>query len=359
MKYIFRSAITVILLQLTIAAQYEVRVINQSLMPEGYFFDVAIKAAYDDFLMGSYQCIFDFNNEFSLQPLSFEYIEGTSQLTNKPIVNTGIQSDDSILKLCFAGGAGEDLVTSEYIKIGSFVVRGSFPSKEDLDINWSFSGNINTIIADETFNDITTPQTHLVEEVALPVELVSFNAEYKNANITLNWETATELNSYGFQVERRREEEIDFISLDLVKSLGGSAGYKYNWTDKNNLLPGKYIYRLKQLDTDGSFEYLPSIEVVVNRPMAYKLYQNFPNPFNPSTSIKYSLKENSRVELNIYDIRGKLIDIISDNIQESGNHSFEWAAGNYASGIYICQLRAISVESGELYSSIIKMILLK
>lgn len=359
MKYIFRSAITVILLQLTIAAQYEIRVINQNYTTEGYFFDVAIKSEGDDFLMGSYQCIFDFTNDLSVQPQSFEYIEGTSQLTNEPIVNTGIQSDDSILKLCFAGSAGEDLITSEYIKIGSFVLRGSFLGEDNLALKWSFSGNIATIIADEEFNDITSPQTHLIEEVALPVELVSFKAEYKNENITLNWETATELNSYGFQVERRREEEIDFVSLVLVKSLGGNAGNKYNWTDKNDLLPGKYIYRLKQLDTDGSFEYLPSIEVVVNRPMAYKLYQNYPNPFNPSTNIKYSLKENSRVELNIYDIRGKLIDKISDNTQESGNHSQEWIADNYASGIYICQLRAISIESGAVYSSIIKMILLK
>jgi|GEM_PF-7078565 len=346
-------------LHLNIAAQYEIRVVNQKITKEGFLFDLAIKSTEADFLLGSYQCIFGFNNNLLKNTqLEFRYLESTSQLNNAPAI-TSIEVDEDTAKLCLAAGAGKDTIFSGYRRIGTFALLGINDNQDSLNLQWSFNGNIRTILADAEFNDISIPQNHIIEESPLPVELLTLNAVIFKESVLLKWETITELNNFGFMVERKRGEDKEYKALGLVKATGGSENQKYSFRDKDILAPGTYKYRLKQMDNDGTYEYLKSIEVVIDKPLVYTLYQNYPNPFNPSTIIKYSLKENSRVELNIFDITGKLIDKLSDNIQESGVHSIEWVAGKHASGIYICQLRTISIESGERFSSIIKLILLK
>lgn len=360
MKHILRLLIFLLLLQFDLLAQYEIRVVNQKLTPETFRFDVVIRSLSTEALvMGSYQCIFNFNNSFYSGDSQFKYIEESSDLTNEPEVNTGIQSDEGIMKLCFAGSPGADTITSDYRRIGTFELTAGIPNLDSLAIQWSFDGNIETIIADADYNDITTPQTHYREENPLPVELVSFTAKQDEDIIKLNWETATELNCYGFEIERKRSEEKIFKTVDFIKSIGGSSNQKYTYCDKEVLATAEYIYRLKQIDNDGSYEYLKTVTVRIDKPLAFKLYQNFPNPFNPSTTIKYSLKEKSRVELNIYDITGKLIAKLFDNVLESGIYSYEWIADGFASGVYFCQLRTISNGNGEIFTSINKLILMK
>ena len=68
----------------------------------------------------------------------------------------------------------------------------------------------------------------------------------------------------------------------------------YSYTDKN-LSPGEYIYRLKQIDFDGSFEYSTEVEVDITSPTIFSLKQNFPNPFNPETNISFTIPELTNV----------------------------------------------------------------
>ncbi len=122
----------------------------------------------------------------------------------------------------------------------------------------------------------------------VPVELLSFSSSVVDNNVILNWVTATETNNSGFQIERREtknEKSAEWKSIEFVNGNGTTTEPQtYSYKDEN-LSAGKYQYRLKQIDFDGTFEYSNTIEVEINPPAKFSLEQNYPNPFNPSTKI--------------------------------------------------------------------------
>ena len=103
---------------------------------------------------------------------------------------------------------------------------------------------------------------------------------------------------------------------------------------------GSYAYRLKQIDTDGSFEYSDIIEVEAgNIPDGFVLEQNYPNPFNPTTSIKFALAETQQAELKVFDVLGNEIATLFNGIADGGKvYETEFDAANLSSGIYFYRL---------------------
>jgi len=190
---------------------------------------------------------------------------------------------------------------------------------------------------------------------ALPVELTSFTAAQLNGNVTLNWETATEINNNGFEIERRAEDQ-SWVRIGFVSGYGTSTEtHGYSFTD-NNINAGKYSYRLKQLDYNGSFEYSDVIEISV-APESFKLYNNYPNPFNPSTNIVYGLPTDAFVTLRIYNSVGEQVVELINEYQSAGlyTQTFSTTSQNKSlpSGIYFAEL----IANGN--AQRIKMLLLK
>ena len=130
----------------------------------------------------------------------------------------------------------------------------------------------------------------------IPVELISFTGVIDKDKIILNWMTATELNNYGFEIEKQVSSMQSAVGNDEWNSIGFVPGYGQQ-QNKNgirslieNVTTGIYQYRLKQFDFDGTFTYSNEIEVEVDfTPKKFLLYQNFPNPFNSSTSNNISI----------------------------------------------------------------------
>lgn len=187
----------------------------------------------------------------------------------------------------------------------------------------------------------------------LPVELSSFTASEVNGGIRLEWQTATELNNKGFEVERKVNNG-SFSQIGFVPGKGTtSETSRYTFEDVNFEAGNTYFYRLKQTDFDGSFTYSDETEITPSLPTDFILYQNYPNPFNPSTVISFSVPQTGFVTLRVYDIAGNLVSDLYSGMLAAGKHSVNFSAGNLAGGVYFCRM-----ESGS-FSGMIKLLLLK
>jgi photosystem II stability/assembly factor-like uncharacterized protein len=194
----------------------------------------------------------------------------------------------------------------------------------------------------------------------VPVELVSFKAEVHNNNVLLSWITASEINNRGFEIERSEKSEArrkntneDWVMIGFIEGNGTTTETQsYSFSD-NEVLSGNYLYRLKQIDYDGKFEYSNIIEVELRIPYEFFLSQNYPNPFNPTTQINYSIKEAGLVHLKVYDILGKEIATLVNENKEAGNYSIDFDAFQLPSGVYFYQLRTSGFTQAR------KMILIK
>lgn len=198
-------------------------------------------------------------------------------------------------------------------------------------------------------NQIVLKSATLQQIDPVPVELVSLTASASNSIVTLKWSTASELNNKGFDVERRSlssnqmkgENNNDWIKLGFVQGIGTSTHPKeYSYVDVVTAY-GKYVYRLKQIDFDGSFNY--SEEVVVEaglKPESFVLEQNYPNPFNPTTFIRFSLPQASKINLSVFNSLGELVSVLAYGEYEAGTYERVFSSSDFASGIYVYVLKA-------------------
>jgi hypothetical protein len=208
--------------------------------------------------------------------------------------------------------------------------------------------NTTVIVSWETIFD------EIAAQGGLPVELTSFYSTLKNgATTTLHWETATEVNNYGFEVERKSSlyhsiggKIEEWERIGFVEGNGNSnAPIVYSFIDEDLNGSGVYHYRLKQIDNDGSYDYSHEISVSVYIPTIFMLYQNYPNPFNPTTNISFSLPKDSRVRITVYNLLGQqIIEIVNDEFK-SGRHSISFDANGFPSGVYTYRMEAIDFVS--------------
>jgi hypothetical protein len=211
-----------------------------------------------------------------------------------------------------------------------------------------------------SFEDPCNEATAYIAEGYVPVELTSFAADINGNNVQLNWKTASEINNRGFEVERKIIGRRDNSrSNSHWEKIGYVAGFgttieprSYIFTD-NRVIPGKYWYRLRQIDYDGSYEYSNQIEVEVTAPYKFSLEQNYPNPFNPVTTIKYSIGKTQFVTLKVYDVLGNETAILVNEEKPSGTYEVIFDGKNLSSGIYFYRLSAGS------FNLIRKMTLMK
>ncbi len=170
-------------------------------------------------------------------------------------------------------------------------------------------------------------------ETFLPVELTSFNASASGNNVNLTWTTATEKNNRGFEVERKSADG-EFASCAFINGAGTTIESRsYTYTD-TKLSEGKYTYRLKQIDLDGSFTYSKAVEVDVTAPVQFELGQNYPNPFNPSTVISYQIPVSGMVTLKVYDMLGNEAASLVNSEMPAGKHNVSFNAADLSSGVY-------------------------
>jgi len=197
------------------------------------------------------------------------------------------------------------------------------------------------------------------QEWPVPVELSSFTATSQAGKVILNWSTSTEINNLGFEIERASSSTTSLFN-EWIR-IGFKEGYgttteprEYTYVDDiNSISANSLIYRLKQIDFDGSYEYSDEVLVDNLAPATFVLEQNYPNPFNPVTTINYSLPLKAQVELVVYNTLGEQLKQLVNSVKEAGSYSVQLNASGLPSGIYFYKLQA-----GD-YIKTKKMILMK
>ncbi|MEM8901444.1 MAG: T9SS type A sorting domain-containing protein, partial [Bacteroidota bacterium] len=141
----------------------------------------------------------------------------------------------------------------------------------------------------------------------LPVELLSFQGKQIDREILLNWATATEVNSESFELERFADS--NFVKIGEVEAAGiSSETITYEFIDRD--LPSNrrsLVYRLKQIDIDGSFTYSNSIEVALLENLWNNRIKVFPNPATDQLNITYEAINQGVVNLEVFDLNGRRV----------------------------------------------------
>lgn len=174
---------------------------------------------------------------------------------------------------------------------------------------------------------------------ALPVELISFkvNIELSKTPV-LEWQTATETENYGFRIERKQNES-DWTYLGFIAGKGYSTErISYSFNDPTATLAGTYSYKLTQIDYDGKETSFPPIEITVLAPNKTELKGNFPNPFNPRTTITYQVANTAKVSIQVYDVIGRLVQTLVNEQQLAGTYKVNFDASRLASGVYLIKM---------------------
>lgn len=205
----------------------------------------------------------------------------------------------------------------------------------------------------------------LADPAMIPVDLEAFISTVEDNLVHLHWRTATETNNKGFEIERTSFRQNSFtikqdtwVKIGYVEGKGTSAVInEYSFTDILTEA-GKYQYRLKQIDFDGSNIYSEVLDVDYFGPAEFIVEQNYPNPFNPSTKIKFLTPSEGEITLSLYDILGRKVKSSLYGWMEAGIHELDITASELSSGIYFYQLKMIDAK-GKVYTSTKKMTITK
>ena len=290
-------------------------------------------------------------------------------------LSVALDKDDNILTAgVHAFGQKKDFLMTRYSKDGfldqtfgeggSIITSAGYSNSQVNSLKIQSDGKLvigGTAVSPYSSSYSVFTFARFVSETSVPVELNSFSAENSKQGVMLKWTTATELNSYGFEVQKKIiSENNEWQKLVFINGKGNSnTTNQYSYIDKDTTSLDLY-YRLKQIDLNGNYVYSNEIRVNKNLPSYFALEQNYPNPFNPSTKIRYSIPASlnpsqggTLTQLKIYDILGKEVATLVNKNQQPGNYEVNFDASNLASGVYFYQLKAGNFEQVK------KMVLLR
>jgi hypothetical protein len=215
----------------------------------------------------------------------------------------------------------------------------------------AYGGNVVPVWTDERAGGFDMDIYTAVINPIVPVELTTFSAKVTNGKTILKWQTATELNNLGFEIERSLNQGI-WITIGFVEGYGTTTEPQdYSFTD--NGIGGTVYYRLKQIDFDGTYEFSFVLEINSAAVTTMYLEQNYPNPFNPNTNIKYQVGNDGFVNLEVFNSLGEVVATLVSEFKQAGTYQMSFNGEILPSGVYIYILK-----SGNFIQSK-KMILLK
>ncbi len=195
----------------------------------------------------------------------------------------------------------------------------------------------------------------------VPNSISGYSAKIKKGSVTLNWKISNPNNVSKFRLEYKMKgteeykliDEVLFASYIKKEAIDSVNLYSFSYKDKRDE-NGVYFYKLSTYDIHGAAINSEEIKLGISEISDFKLHQNNPNPFNPTTMITYDLTSAGNVSLNVYSLTGKLIVQLINEVQAAGTYNVEFNSANFpelSTGIYFYKLQTN-------YSSDIKKMIL-
>lgn len=188
-------------------------------------------------------------------------------------------------------------------------------------------------------NSISVPRIQVdmaLQFALLPVELIRFDATTRNEQVELAWETASERNNAGFELQHSWGEH--YYTVAFIPGGGTKQGRTQYGYELGDLAPGKHSFRLKQVDFDGTHTYTHAIEAYVSLKDSFHMGAAYPNPFNPVTQFTLTVARKQLVRVEVYNVLGARVAVLyEDELDPQEIHVFTLEASHLPSGIYLIQ----------------------
>jgi hypothetical protein len=358
------------------AQTIQITIVNQSAVlgvgpSTSYFqFDINLKATVGDIYLGGSDIVLSFNSTNFTSP-TIQINDGSddgstfASLMNSNSVSVNSQATSyedmtvpvtpitsNLITLNVSGPTpGTQTVFNKSVAklsngvtytYGTYRIYGISNSSGTMGLVWvSASTKIYTFANTTPWNQsLVTNDLPAITDHFLPVELTSFTASVSQLNTTLQWSTATEVNNYGFDIERRVVSNqpsavSSWTKVGFVQG-NGTSNDKHSYSFSENItVSGTYAYRLKQIDNGGAFKYSQEAQVTIEVPKVFMLNQNYPNPFNPTTTISFTLAQDGMTTLKIFDIMGREVATLANGMMKAGViQQVTFDASRLSSGIY-------------------------
>lgn len=178
---------------------------------------------------------------------------------------------------------------------------------------------------------------------ALPLNLLTFTASAKANTTILDWETSSELNSKGFEIQQHEDDR--FVKIGYVDAIGYALQKQQYQFKVSSLKPGWQHFRLKMLDQDGNYTYSPIANVRIVKEDAFTLSPIIPNPAGTSTSFSILVGRDQQVNLLLFDASGKLLRTIYQGVlTDEGQHDFSISTTALPTGTYYLKVKGTYFE---------------
>lgn len=205
-----------------------------------------------------------------------------------------------------------------------------------------------------------------LNDSSLPVRMGVALTRVEFGKVVLEFSTESEVDLLGFNILRAPDSTGPYVLISgfafnpsLKASGENNAGALYSFTDAKVEAGKTYWYSIKCVGSSGKVEQAGEVLAVsITDPESFQVFQNFPNPFNPVTSISYQLNAPAHVSLRVFDVTGRQVAVLVDALQPAGAHSAVFNGAGFASGVYVYRLES-EFSPGYSQSVVRKMLLVK
>lgn len=163
--------------------------------------------------------------------------------------------------------------------------------------------------------------------ILYPIELSRLTAENTTEGVLIRWRTESETENRGFYLFRKAEDEQAYSAVNdrIIPGQGSSQSrHDYSYLDDDLNMNKRYTYKLGHVDYNGTLYFSDPIEIEQGKPKEFVLNPNYPNPFNPRTTISFQLKSVQRTTIEIYDVFGRKVRTLISETLEAGAHKIIW-----------------------------------